>query len=125
MQKLLPFSCLGLLIFTLSGCNREVSQPGGGNGSAPGANPPAGSTGGANANANQIIQRYIALDNSHSSVAKTRASIQGSDNGSQLDVQMTMYRRNEADGRRLMLVEFTSPADERDRDALIAVDAKG
>lgn len=122
MQKLFPFICLGVLLCSLSACNHEVSQPEGTNGSAPPANAPAG---GAKADANQIAQRYIALDNSHSSVAKTRASIQGADNGSHLDVQMTMYRKNEPDGRRLMLVEFTWPADERDRDALIAVSPQG
>jgi hypothetical protein len=124
-QEMVPFICLGALILLMSACNHEVPQPAASNGAASPANQPAGAAAGGKADANQIVGRYTALDNSHGSVAMTRASIQGVDNGSHLEIQMTMYRKNEPGGRRLMLVEFTSPPDERDRDALISVSAQG
>lgn len=72
-----------------------------------------------------IIERYRALDNSHDSITKVRARISGSGNSEELaaprQIQMTMYRKHEPDGRLVILIEFTSPAEERDRDGLITV----
>ena len=36
-------------------------------------------------------------------------------------IQFTMYRKHQPDGRQFMLIEFTAPAEERDRDGLITV----
>jgi hypothetical protein len=69
-----------------------------------------------------IIGRYRALDNSHDSTTKMRARISGSSSeelASPRQVLFTIYRKHEPDGRLMMLIEFTSPAEERDRDGLI------
>lgn len=72
-----------------------------------------------------IIERYRALDNSRDSTIKMRASISAAGEGARLDaprqVQLTMYRKRQPDGRVLILAEFTAPAEERDRDGLITV----
>jgi hypothetical protein len=51
-----------------------------------------------------------------------RARISGSSSEeltSPRQIQFTMYRKHEPDGRLMMLIEFTSPPEERDRDGLI------
>lgn len=77
------------------------------------------------ADAAPIIERYRALDNSHDSTIKMQASISatGEDSGPNAPqrVQLTIFRKRQPDGRVLMLIEFTAPAEERDRDALITV----
>lgn len=69
-----------------------------------------------------IIERYRALDNSKDSITRMRVRI--SDLTSDeltppLQVQFTIYRKHEPGGRLMTLIEFTSPAEERDRDGLI------
>jgi uncharacterized lipoprotein YehR (DUF1307 family) len=75
--------------------------------------------------ASQIIERYRALDNSHDSVVQMRAHISGPAGAEELnapsELQMTIYRKREPDGRLLLLIEFTSPVEERDRDGLVTV----
>lgn len=75
--------------------------------------------------ASQIIQRYRALDNSHDSAIRMRAKITDQRQTEELNapgqLQLTMYRKREPDGRLLMLIDFTAPAQERDRDGLITV----
>lgn len=72
-----------------------------------------------------IIERYRSLDTSRDSTIKMRASInttnEGGETNAPLQVQLTMYRKHQPDGRRVILVEFTAPAEERDRDGLITV----
>src|SRR6266404_610579 len=72
-----------------------------------------------------IIERYRALDNRHDSITKMGARISGSGSSEELatprQIQLTMYRKHEPDGRLLILIEFTSPAEERDRDGTITV----
>jgi hypothetical protein len=72
----------------------------------------------------QIAQRYRALDNSNQSVSKTSAVVRDAD-GSTREVAMSISRKLAPDGRRLMLVEFTSPAQERDRNALVIISPQG
>ena len=72
----------------------------------------------------QIAARYRALDNSNQSVSKTTAVVKEAD-GSTREVAMSISRKLAADGRRLMLVEFTSPAEERDRNALVITSPQG
>ncbi|HSQ19786.1 MAG TPA: outer membrane lipoprotein-sorting protein [Blastocatellia bacterium] len=71
-----------------------------------------------------IVERYRTLDKSHDSTMKMRASISDSEQA-EMDavrsVQLTMYRKHQSDGRLLILVEFTAPGEERDRDGLITV----
>lgn len=74
-------------------------------------------------NAAAIIERYRALDTSHNSITKLRARISGLENSEALNaprqLQLTIYRKHEPDGRVVVLIEFTSPVEERDRDGLI------
>ena len=72
----------------------------------------------------QIAERYRATDSSEQSVSKTRAVVKNAD-GTVQEVAMSISRKRAPDGRRLMLVEFTSPAEERDRNALVIISPKG
>jgi len=76
-----------------------------------------------------IITQYRSLDTSRDSTIKVRASIITKDEAIETNaprqVQFTMYRKHQPDGRLLILVEFTAPAEERDRDGLITVLADG
>src|SRR5262245_9931943 len=73
----------------------------------------------------RIIEQYRALDGSHDSTIKMRATINGIEEGLELNeprrVQLTMYRKRMTDGRVLILIEFAAPAEERDRNGLITV----
>jgi len=69
-----------------------------------------------------VIERYRALDNSKDSTTRIRARISGSSTeelAAPRQIQFTIYRKQEPDGRLMMLIEFTSPTEERDRDGLI------
>ena len=69
-------------------------------------------------NANELVDRYRALDKSSDSTVRLSCTITSSETKRLL---LTIYRKCAADGRRLMLVEFTSPELERDRDGLITI----
>ncbi len=73
----------------------------------------------------QIIERYRSLDDSHDATIKMKALITSQEDPAGLNapqqIQLTMYRRREPDSRLLILAEFTSPPEERDRDGLITV----
>ena len=73
----------------------------------------------------QIIEKYRSLDNSHDSTIKMRAVINSQEDSAGLNtpqqIQLTTYRKREPDDRLLILAEFTSPPEERDRDGLITV----
>jgi len=75
--------------------------------------------------AGPIIQRYRALDDSRDSTMKLVASINGNPEHTETaqpkQVHFTMSRKRQPDGRISMLVEFTAPSEERDRDGLITV----
>ncbi|HXF41481.1 MAG TPA: outer membrane lipoprotein-sorting protein [Blastocatellia bacterium] len=72
--------------------------------------------------ANELIDRYRALDKSSDSTTRLSCKIT---NAETKRLQLTIYRKRAADGRRLMLVEFTSPELERDRDGLITLLSDG
>ena len=78
-----------------------------------------------NVSAAQIIERYRSLDNSHDSTIKMSARITSEEDSAGLNatqqIQLTMYRKRAPDSRLLILAEFTSPPEERDRDGLITV----
>jgi len=53
--------------------------------------------------------------------AKITGQVQAQELNAPRQLQLTMYRKHEPDGRLLILIEFTAPAEERDRDGLITV----
>jgi predicted component of type VI protein secretion system len=72
----------------------------------------------------QLIERYRALDDSRDSTMKMRAKIAGGSGGPP-EVQMNIYRKRMADASKVMLIEFTAPEQERDRDALVTTTPQG
>jgi uncharacterized lipoprotein YehR (DUF1307 family) len=114
----LCIACACLLLISLAGCGK---RPEGNLSSAGNENsrPSSGIT------AAQIIERYRALDNSHDSTIKIRGQITGQSEPAELNapqqLQLTIHRKREPDGRFLTLIEFTAPLEERDRDGLITV----
>jgi hypothetical protein len=84
---------------------------------------PAPATEPSGMSAAQIVDKYRSLDNSRNATIKMKASINSQDDsaGVPRQVQLTTYRKREPDGRLLLLAEFTSPPEERDRDGLITV----
>jgi hypothetical protein len=106
-----------LVAIPLIGCNRQPQgniTPDTGNSNAAGAPSPA-------IDAAPIIERYRALDDSRDSSTRVRASIAASDEDAPRQIQLNILRKKQADGRQLILIEFTAPPEERDRDGLITV----
>lgn len=77
----------------------------------------------------QIIERCRAIDDSRTSAIRMRARIEsGAKDGyttAPPAVDLIMFQKREDDGSKRMFIEFTAPAEERDRDALIRVNAEG
>jgi hypothetical protein len=106
--------CLCLLAFTVSACTDQPS----GKSEAP---PPPSPASAPNASEGQrIMEKYLALDNSHDSAMKLQVRIQEAD-GQNKDVLLGISNKRTNDGRRLLFSEFISPAEERDRNALITI----
>jgi hypothetical protein len=82
---------------------------------APAANPGEGQ---------RIMEKYLALENSRDSTMKLQVKIQDAD-GQNKDVLLGIANKRAADGRRLLFSEFLSPAEERDRNALITISPQG
>jgi len=123
-RKAASICALLVLLTVLQGCTGSGSkeeQP-----SAPSAPSGTGGSGGAGTapDVTTLMSKYANLDTSHTSVTKLKASIQPSD-GKAEEVQFTIYREHQPGGDEHLLVEFTSPAEERDRDALINVNPQG
>ena len=72
----------------------------------------------------RIFAQYRALDASKDSVTRMQVRMVEED-GRGRDVEMRVSRKREADGRLLLFSEFLSPAEERDRNALITLLAQG
>jgi hypothetical protein len=70
------------------------------------------------------MQKYEALDASKTSVMELRANITEDGAGSR-DVRLTMYRKHEPDGRKRLLIHFSFPKEERDRDGLVTTSPDG
>ena len=120
IPALLPFLiAISLLPVLLAGCRKESNS---GTANATNENTGRSSPG---LDAASIIERNLALDNSRDSTIKIRAHISGSGSSQELNaprlLQLTLYRKHQPDGRLLILIEFTSPTEERDRDGLITV----
>jgi outer membrane lipoprotein-sorting protein len=78
----------------------------------------------AEAEGERIIGQYRALDNSRDSSIKMAVAIQEAD-GQTHDVQLDIASKRESDGKRLLMIAFTAPAQERDRNALLTVTPQG
>jgi Outer membrane lipoprotein-sorting protein len=111
-------ACACLLLISSAGCGKtpEANLSSAGNENS---RPSSGIT------AAQILERNGALDNSHDSTIKMRAQISGQGESEELNaprqLQLAIHRKREPDGRFLILIEFTAPLEERDRDGLITV----
>lgn len=116
---LLLLTAISLLPIVLAGCRKESNS-----GTSNAINENTGRTS-SGPDAASIIERNRALDNSRDSAIRLRARISGPGNPEELNaprqIQLTMYRKHAPDGRMLFLIEFTSPAEERDRDGFITV----
>jgi hypothetical protein len=121
-KRALLWFCLCAFPLTLSACgDHPVSKP-----DAPASTPPAASANTAEAasEGQRLIEKYRALDNSRDSAIKIQVKVQEAD-GQSHDVLLGVSNKREADGRRLMFSQFLSPAEERDRNALIAISPQG
>ena len=103
-----------VISITLAGCEKN-----GGN-----LTRNAASTSAPSVDVSQLVERYRALDDSHDSTLKMRARIEGQDAGPP-EIRMTVYRKRKADGGKVMLIEFTAPAEERDRNAIVMTTPQG
>lgn len=106
------------LALLLTGCGRKLE------GTATLDNANSNAAAASAVDATPIIARYRAIDNSRDSITKLRAKISTSDSSgleAPRQVLFNMYRKRQPDGRQLILIEFTSPPEERDRDGLITV----
>jgi hypothetical protein len=110
-------------LFALTGLAGSCNNPSSGQPERP-ASAPAASKADPAREAEQIVEKYRALDSSRDSALRMQARIIEA-GGSSRAIQMTMYRKREPDGRKLMLIEFTAPSEERDRDALITLGPQG
>ena len=78
----------------------------------------------------QLINQYRKLDTSRDSAMTLRVRIHVENPATQLtpvppEIQLKQYSKRAADGGEVILVEFTSPPDQRDLSALIAVSPSG
>lgn len=95
----------------------------------PTSEPPPASTGTATGpSTSDIMTRFYSLDRGRDSVLRMKVKIAGSGGGVETgtpgQVEVSLYNKRTAGGGRLMLIEFLSPAQERDRDALITITPK-
>ncbi|HEY7911187.1 MAG TPA: outer membrane lipoprotein-sorting protein [Blastocatellia bacterium] len=106
---------VGMIILTiaLSSCKTAEEAP-------PAATPPP-------VDGNKVVADYRALDKARDSTMKIRANISDTSNGSGSEyvVEMNMYRKRSSDGGQTLFIEFTRPAEERDRDVIIKVGPGG
>jgi hypothetical protein len=72
----------------------------------------------------KIIERFRAVNTPDRSIAKMKVKIQDTDQPPR-EVRLTTYRTRKPDGSQMMLIEFTAPAEERDRSSLISINPQG
>jgi outer membrane lipoprotein-sorting protein len=111
---------IGIALLSLSiGCGRKPE------GSATLDNGNSSSVPAPTIDAASIIERYRNLDTSRDSTIKMRALVSMKADGAEANaprqIEFTMYRKRQPDGRLSILIAFTAPAEERDRDGLITV----
>ena len=71
-----------------------------------------------------IVQRFRDANSTLDSTAKISARII-EETGATREIRLTISRKSEPDGGEVMLIEFTSPVEERDRSSLITITPKG
>ncbi len=114
---LIAFAATLLAAFSSACATRSVASP-----DAGGAGSEAGEQ--AAREGERIIGRCLSQLQIGQSMVRMRATIQDSDGAARV-VDLTMLRKRLPDGAQWALAEFTSPQEERDRDALIKVSPKG
>ena len=72
----------------------------------------------------KIIEGFRATNPPDRSTVKMKVKIQDADQSSR-EVALTTYRTRKPDGSQMMLIEFTAPAEERDRSSLINISPEG
>jgi predicted component of type VI protein secretion system len=117
-QSVIALLAACALLLAFFGCGTSSKEPA--------AAPDASKAQPANAaDATKIIEQYRATDNSRDSTIRMRAKIDDlnpdAGNTAPPAVEVVMYQKREADGGKRMFIEFTAPAGESDRDALIRV----
>jgi Outer membrane lipoprotein-sorting protein len=101
----------------MGGCSRKTE------GKATPEQPPAAPATDPTSEAEALLARSSAIDNSDSTVRlRSRVIDEGSP---PREVQMIVYRKRDSDQRRLMLLEITSPIGEKDRSGLVVSTAEG
>lgn len=77
--------------------------------------------------ANRVVADYRATDTSRDSSMKMRATISDTSGGTVATnvVEMIIYRKRGPSGGQSIFIEFTSPAEERDRDVIVKVGPDG
>ena len=72
----------------------------------------------------KIVEGFRAANTPDRSTVKMQVKIQEADQSSR-EVTLSTYRTRKADGSQVMLIEFTAPAQERDRSSLITISPQG
>lgn len=109
------FLCIVLISVALASCKHRPKQDSPPAEVGPSENP---------VSAEKLIGMSRSLDTSTTSVTKLRATVR-EDRGSARQIRLTMFRKRQPEGRRLLLVQFTDPPEERDRNGLISFDEQG
>lgn len=111
-----------LLPLALIGCGKKADHSPANNNSQPSA--ASGALDG-----EQIVERFRALDTGRDSTMRLRVKIENTGGAAETpnpgEIQMTIYRKRMNDLSVAMLVEFTAPAQERDRSALVTLSPRG
>jgi hypothetical protein len=117
-NRTLLLFCLCAVALSLSACGEKPSS------SATTAPAAGRNSAEATIEGKRNMDQYRALDKSNDSVLKMDVKIQDSD-GQNHDVVLGVSNKRAANGHRLMFSEFLSPAQERDRNALIDISPQG
>src|SRR5262245_30745817 len=118
LSRALICLCLVALALTLTACNEKTS------GYTPPPSSPVSSNPEAAKEGARIMQQYLALDTAKEVAMKMTVKIQD-EGGQSRELQMNLAKKRQADGSRLILIEFTAPAEERDRNALLTITPQG
>jgi len=121
MPSFTSFVCIFIISLLVCSCSKKLE----GAATVETGNSPANRVPAPSIDAAPIIERSRTLDNSNDSTTKLRATVGANERDVEQSgarqFQFTMYRKRATDGRISILIEFTSPAEERDRDGLITI----
>ena len=85
---------------------------------------PSAAKPGAGLDSAKIVESFRAANAPDRSTIKLKVKIKDADQSSR-EVHLTTYRSRKPDGGQMMLIEFTAPAEERDRSSLITIGPQG